>query len=177
MHEKQSIIEGGCACSNVRYQLTSPPMFVHCCHCHWCQRETGAAFAVNALIESERLQLIQGTTITVKTPSESGSGQTIVRCPHCMVAVWSHYSAAGESVSFVRVGTLDDPNRHPPDIHIYVASKQDWVVLPNDVPATPRYYQRSTYWPSESLERYQTVTGLLRYTFASAYSLQLDAWR
>jgi len=47
-------LEGGCTCGKVRYRLNSDPMFVHCCHCRWCQRETGAAFALNALEEDRK---------------------------------------------------------------------------------------------------------------------------
>ena len=54
------IFEGGCACGAVRYRMTSPPMFVHCCHCHDCQRQTGTAFVLNALIEADRVSLICG---------------------------------------------------------------------------------------------------------------------
>lgn len=154
-----SATNGGCTCGRVRYQLTDQPLFVHCCHCRWCQRETGSGFAVNAMIESDRLELLAGTTRSVETPSESGAEQLIVRCPHCMVALWSHYSAAREKISFVRVGTLDDPNRCPPDIHIFVASKLHWVMLPDDVPCVPEYYQRSKYWPADRVARYLTATG------------------
>ena len=48
-------LEGGCACGAVRYRLTSAPMFVHCCHCRDCQRQTGSAFVLNALIEADRV--------------------------------------------------------------------------------------------------------------------------
>lgn len=159
MNKVFSAIEGGCNCGHARYRLIDRPMVVHCCHCHWCQRETGSGFAINALIESDRLRLLEGTTRAVVTPSESGASQTIVRCSRCMVAVWSHYAAAREKVSFLRVGTLDDPDRCPPDIHIFVASKQDWVVLPQNVPAVPEYYERSEYWSAESVARYRAVSG------------------
>ena len=146
--------EGKCTCGHVRYRLTAPPMFVHCCHCSWCQRETGSAFAVNALIESGRVELLQGETETVDTPSASGKGQKIVRCPKCRVAVWSHYAGAGERMSFVRVGTLLNPEHVQPDIHIFTESKQPWVILPEDVPAVPVYYDAREYWPEESQHRY-----------------------
>lgn len=132
-------------------------MFVHCCHCHWCQRETGSAFAVNGLIERERLELLNGEPEAVETPSASGAGQIIFRCPGCRVAVWSHYGAAREKVCFVRIGTLDEADACPPDIHIFTASKQAWVVIPDGVPSVPEYYQRSKYWPAESVERYRAV--------------------
>ncbi len=132
-------------------------MFVHCCHCTWCQRETGSAFAVNAMIESDRVEVLSGEPERVMTPSASGNGQIILRCPHCRVAVWSHYAGAGEAVSFVRVGTLDESDLVPPDIHIFTSTKLPWVVLPPDTPAVEEYYQRSQYWPPESLERRQAL--------------------
>lgn len=132
-------------------------MFVHCCHCSWCQRETGSAFAINALIESDQLQITKGTVERIETPSNSGSGQVIVRCPKCEVALWSHYGAAKHKVSFARVGTLGNPNLCPPDIHIYTSTKQAWVMLDDTTPRVDEYYRRSEYWPEQSLKRYQLV--------------------
>jgi hypothetical protein len=146
-------LDGGCTCRDVRYRLTSAPMFVHCCHCRWCQRETGSAFALNAMIESDRVVLLGGEPFVVNTPSNSGKGQKIARCPRCRIALWSNYGGGGDTVRFVRVGTLDDPDALPPDIHIFTASKQPWVVLPKGTPAVPEYYDRKAYWPAASLAR------------------------
>jgi hypothetical protein len=146
-------LEGGCTCGEVRYRMLSKPMFVHCCHCHWCQRETGASFALNAMIEADRVQLLTGEVEIVHTPSNSGKGQKIARCPKCRIALWSNYSGAGDAVHFVRVGTLDEAERLPPDIHIFTASKQPWLVIPPGMPAVEEYYERTAYWPRESLER------------------------
>jgi len=145
--------EGRCTCRFVRYRMSSGPLFVHCCHCRWCQRETGASFALNALIEADRVQLCAGEVEVIDTPSSSGKGQRIWRCPKCRIAVWSNYAGSGDAVRFIRVGTLDEPDRLPPDIHIYTESKQPWVVLPPGVPAVPGYYKASEFWPKESLER------------------------
>jgi hypothetical protein len=150
--------DGGCDCSFVRYRMRTAPLFVHCCHCRWCQRESGAAFALNALVEADRLELLAGEPRIVDTPSESGRGQRIARCPHCFVALWSHYAGSGPRVAFVRVGTLDDPDALPPDIHIYTASKQPWVQLPPGVPAVPEYYDREAFWPAASLQRRRLLT-------------------
>ena len=133
--------------------MTTRPLFVHCCHCTWCQRETGASFALNAMIEADRVELLAGEPEAVDTPSKSGKGQKIWRCPKCRIAVWSNYAGAGDAVRFVRVGTLDKPGQLPPDIHIFTASKQPWVVLPPGVPAVAEYYKSAEYWPKESLER------------------------
>ncbi|MFC5609017.1 GFA family protein [Variovorax soli] len=145
--------EGGCTCRQVRYRLTSRPMFVHCCHCRWCQRETGTAFALNAMIEADRVELLAGQPERVDTPSLSGKGQKIWRCPGCRVAVWSNYAGFGEAVRFVRVGTLDNPDLLPPDIHIFTESKQPWVLLPPGTPAVAQYYKASEMWPKDSLAR------------------------
>ena len=149
--------EGGCTCREVRYRMKTRPMFVHCCHCRWCQRETGASFALNAMIEADRVELLKGEVEVVNTPSNSGKGQKISRCAKCRVAVWSNYAGAGDAVHFVRVGTLDEPDRLPPDIHIFTASKQPWVVLPPGIPAVAEYYDRDKYWPRASLERREAL--------------------
>ncbi len=153
MASKTESYEGGCTCRQVRYRLTSKPMFVHCCHCRWCQRETGTAFALNAMIEADRVETLAGDVEVVDTPSNSGKGQKISRCPRCRIAVWSNYSGAGDIVRFVRVGTLDEPDRLPPDVHIFTMSKQPWVALPTGTPAVPEFYDRKKVWPAESLER------------------------
>jgi hypothetical protein len=133
--------------------MMSAPLFVHCCHCRWCQRETGASFGLKAMIEADRVILLQGRPELVNTPSNSGLGHKIWRCPTCHVAVWGNYSGAGDAVHFVWVGTLDEPDRLPPDIHIFTSSKQPWVVLPPNMPAVAEYYDREKYWPAASLER------------------------
>lgn len=150
--------EGGCDCRNVRYRMTRKPLFVNCCHCRWCQRESGASFALNALIESESVELLSGEPEIVETPSASGRGQKIARCPICRLALWSHYSGAGAKMSFVRVGTLDEPDRLPPDVHIFAASKQLWIVLDDRVPVKSGYYDWKKLWPSESQARRLAMT-------------------
>jgi hypothetical protein len=156
------VAEGKCACGFVRYRMTSRPMFVHCCHCTWCQRETGTAFALNAIIESDRVELVSGEPEVVDTPSNSGKGQKISRCPRCRIAVWSNYSGAGDLLRFVRVGTLLEPGLFPPDIHIFTSTKQPWVVIPPGMPAVAEYYDAKQYWPPESLERRKVVLSRLK---------------
>jgi len=145
--------EGGCDCRYIRYRMTARPLFVHCCHCRWCQRESGASFALNALIESDRVTDLAGAVEMVDTPSNSGKGQKIARCPKCRVALWSHYAGSGKAARFIRVGTLDNPDAFPPDVHIFTASKQPWVVLPAGTPAVAEYYDFRELWPPESIER------------------------
>ena len=152
-------LTGGCTCRNVRFEMLTAPLYVHCCHCSWCQRESGTAFALNAMIESDRVRLLAGEVEVVDTPSNSGRGQKIARCPQCRIALWSNYAGAGESVRFVRVGALDTPDALPPDIHIFTTTKQPWVVLPPGTPVVVEYYSRSDYWPAESIERLKALKG------------------
>lgn len=153
MASKTESYEGGCTCRHVRYRVISKPMFVHCCHCRWCQRETGTAFALNAMIEADRVEMLGGEVEIIDTPSHSGKGQKYSRCPKCRIALWSTYAGPGDAVRFIRVGTLDEPDRRPPDIHIFTMSKQPWVVLPAGTPAMPEFYDREKMWPPESLQR------------------------
>ena len=163
-------LHGGCDCRAVRYRLASRPMVVHCCHCRWCQRESGASFALNAMIEADRLQSLGEAPEIIPTPSASGAGQAIARCPHCKIAVWSHYSSAGPVIAFVRVGTLDDPDQCPPDVHIFTGSKQPWVVLPPGMPSFREYYDREQVWSREALARREALAEAI-----AAYQRQRDA--
>lgn len=147
------IFTGHCTCNFVRYRMTSKPLLVHCCHCRWCQRETGSAFVINAMVEAERVELLAGEVEVIVTSSESGKGQKISRCPKCRVAVWSNYPGGGDAIRFVRVGTLDEPDCLPPDVHIYTMSKQPWVVLPPGAPQFAEFYELEKVWPQESQAR------------------------
>jgi hypothetical protein len=147
--------EGGCACGSVRYRLTSDPLFVHCCHCLNCQRQTGSAFVINLLIETDRVELLAGDPQPVSVPRNGGKKQRIWRCPTCEVAVFSQYTS--RKVRFVRGGTLDDPASVAPDVHIYTRSKLPWVTLPDSVPAFNTYYDTKKLWPASSLERLQAL--------------------
>ena len=143
--------DGGCACGAVRYRLTSDPLIVHCCHCLNCQQQTGSAFVINVLIETDRVEVLAGEPQPVAVPRDDGSEQVIWRCPGCQVALFSQYTV--EEVRFVRAGTLDDPASVAPDVHIYTRSKLPWVKLPDSVPAFEVYYDPRELWPAASLER------------------------
>jgi hypothetical protein len=148
--------EGGCSCGRVRYRLTAEPLFVHCCHCLNCQRQTGSAFVINLLIERDRVELLAGEPEEVPVPRDDGSEQVISRCPTCRVALSSTYSRP--EILFVRGGTLDDPTDVTPDVHIYTRSKVGWLELPEATPAFDGFYDPKTLWPAETRERYRAAT-------------------
>ena len=149
-------LEGGCACGALRYRLTSAPMFVHCCHCRDCQRQTGSAFVLNALIETDRILVLHGEVSRSAMPTDSGRPHGVDRCVVCGTAVWSEYGGVA-ALRFVRVGTLDDPDALPPDVHIYTRSKLSCVALPAGGPAFKAYYDPKMLWPAASLERWRAI--------------------
>ena len=152
--------KGGCTCGQVRYQLPTKPMIVHGCHCRGCQKNSGSAFAINALFETDRVELISGEVEEITVPTPGGTGQDITRCTKCKVAVWSNYNFGGalrKFVRFVRVGTLDDPDQMPPDVHIYTCSKQPWVILPTEDRRTDEFYDMKEIWSPESMKRLEKL--------------------
>ena len=144
-------LEGGCACGSVRYRLLAKPMRVHCCHCTNCQRQTGSAFVLNAIIETASIRRLRGKPEAVSVPRENGR-HDIYRCRRCKVAVWSDYGGR-KGIRFVRVGTLDDPSALRPDMHIYTRAKAPWIKLPKGTPAFRDYYDTKKVWPAKSLRR------------------------
>ena len=151
-------LEGGCACGTIRYRLRLPPMFVHCCHCQDCQRQTGSAFVLNAITETDRIELLRGNPEPVAVPTDSGRPHEIYRCPVCRVALWSDYGKRPD-LRFLRVGTLDDAAALQPDVHIFTRSKVPWLRLPENARAFDIYYDMKAEWPPESLRRREAILG------------------
>ena len=165
----ENALEGGCACGSVRYRLEADPLIVHACHCRNCQRQTGTWHAVNALVESGHVALASGVLDARELETPSGAGQTVYRCSICQVALWSNYHVMsrghGDIVRFVRVGTLDEPGRLPPDVHIYTRERNRCAPEPCNAPAFPEFYDLETVWKGSSLKRLAKV-------FASLQALQ-----
>lgn len=155
-------LDGGCACGALRYRLHAAPMFVHCCHCTRCQRETGGPFAHHAMVEFTQMTTLAGEPEFVSVPTDSGGRHWVARCPACRTAVWNEHGSRKAVTRYLRVGTLDTPDACPPQAHIFVRSKQSWLVLPPGVPAFPTYYDAARTWPAESLARHASATAAKR---------------
>ena len=157
MNRQEKCLEGGCSCGAVRYRMLLDPLVVHACHCRNCQRQTGAWHAVNALIESHEVDLLQGEIHYSKVPTPSGAGQTIARCADCGVALWSNYHVFSQEqadiVRFIRVGTLDEPERVTPDVHIYTEDRNAAAPEPVNAPRFDTFYKLGEVWSPESLRR------------------------
>lgn len=155
--EVQLPLDGGCACGEVRYRLHDFPMFVHCCHCTRCQRETGGPFAHHAMIEFTKFAVLQGEPDYVLVPTDSGGKHWVARCPSCRTAMWNEHGTRQAITRYVRVGTLDWPDALPPQAHIFTRSKQTWLTLPKEVPSYRAYYDAAKTWPPTSLARYDAA--------------------
>jgi hypothetical protein len=145
-------LTGGCACGHIRYELLAEPMFVHCCHCLNCQRQTGSAFSSHAMIETDRIRLLSGEPEPTSVPTGSGDTHDIYSCPGCRVAVWSDYGNKSWE-RLIKIGTLDDSSALRPQAHIFTLSKVPWLVIPSDVPSFDEFYDLPTLWPAASLDR------------------------
>ena len=152
---------GACGCGKVTYQMSSAPMFVHCCHCQECQTQTGSAYVLNAIIEADRVTF-SGETSDHRLATPSGKGQIITRCASCGTAVFSSYLVRLGKLKYVRVGTLDNPDLCAPDAQIFTASKQKWVPLNQNIPAFENFYEFKEIWPEEAYRRLVDVFGEAR---------------
>lgn len=147
-------MRGSCTCGATSFEMTRDPIVTHACHCTWCQRENGSAFALHAYVETSAVELLSGKIEEQILPTNSGLGQIVARCAHCGTTLWSHFANSGRALAFVRVGTFDEPGAYPPDIHIFVESKQPWVVLPDDARAFKGFYEPKYEWSAEALARF-----------------------
>lgn len=123
---------GGCQCSAVRYEISGPPLVVYACHCTECQRQTGAAFAMAAVIPEQRFRIIKGTP---KMFARQTSSTKIMECWFCSGCGNRLYHVPG-GASYpnrnVKPGTLDDTSWLKPTIHFWTRSAQPWVRIPDD---------------------------------------------
>lgn len=153
--------EGGCACGALRYRLEREPLFVHCCHCTRCQRETGGPFAHHALVEFDTMRVVSGAPEFAAVPSDSGTPHHVARCPTCRTALWNEWGTRPAATRYVRVGTLDEPARLPPQAHIFTRSRQPWLV-PSGAPAFEAWYDAGQLWPAASRARHRAARQRLR---------------
>ena len=124
-------LDGGCNCGTIRFRLEVAPIITHCCHCRNCQKASGSAFCINAMIESEHLTVLAGTPERF----QGTDSHEVARCASCGFALWSRHPYFGEAIAFVGVGMLDHGERLAPEAHYFTRSKHPWVQLPPDLPA------------------------------------------
>ncbi|KAF2844681.1 hypothetical protein T440DRAFT_473197 [Plenodomus tracheiphilus IPT5] len=146
-------ITGSCLCSTVRYRLLTSPLYCYACHCADCQKSTGSAFSLYLNIEVFNIRILSDTApIAIIREKKPGQLDRHVECPRCKAELWSN-NMLGDAIADVRVGTLDFPSLMEPDVHIFIDSKLDWVVLPEGAKTTPKDYELKDFWPKSSLKR------------------------
>ena len=119
--------QGGCLCKAVRYSTDAAPINERVCHCRLCQTAIGAAFNARVLFRIDDVT-IEGPLATVNTSPDLKRGF----CPNCGTTMFSRRDSAG--IIGITTGSLDDPTGFNPQMHIFTASKQPWVVLDDGVP-------------------------------------------
>lgn len=120
---------GGCLCGAVRYRLTEQfRMRPYACHCTDCQSRTGSAFSEHMLVGEGDIH-IEGETDIGRFTQPSGALSRIIGCPVCKTRI---YAANDErpGMASLRCGTLDRSAEIVPAAHIWVRSKQPWIVVP-----------------------------------------------
>jgi len=152
------MLDGQCSCGSVTYSMKKKPIVVHCCHCSECQRQTGTAFVLNAIIETDQFTC-DGPIREITLPTPSGMGQVVSRCTECGVAVFSSYLARQGKLRYIRVGTLDQPDKCPPDVHIFTSSKLPWLELKAEVPVFENFYKFGDVFSKASMTRWNSLFG------------------
>lgn len=122
------MIEGGCNCGQIRYTINSDPVVAQC-HCRNCQRQSGSAFSVNLMVKADSVTTTG--TLTTYEDRDTHSGNPVYRrfCAICGSPIFSDL-AAGNGMTIVKAGTLDEPGSFAPAVSVWTASKWPWVTLP-----------------------------------------------
>jgi hypothetical protein len=121
-----SPLAGGCLCGAVRYQADAEPMAVLICHCSDCQRQSGAPFSLNVVIDHGSLQFVSGETRThVTHGGDEGRSRERIFCPQCGSPLVTTIEEMPD-LAVIKAGTLDDRGWLEPELEIYTDSAQPW---------------------------------------------------
>ena len=122
---------GGCECGDLRYEVSEEPLAVSACHCTQCQRQSGSAFAMSMVVRKEAFRWHSGEPASFATRADSGAEKIFFFCPRCGTRIYNTLSSMPATRN-VKPGTLDDTRWLNPKIHVWQASKQPWVPVPED---------------------------------------------
>jgi hypothetical protein len=136
-------LRGACLCGNVRYEIAGKPRFMYRCHCGKCRAGTGASFATNVIVDTDKLTVTAGKESLARW--ESSPGKFRYFCSGCGSPIYSHGEQTKHIVS-VRSGTLTDDPGLKPAYHAFAASKAPWVKLDDSLPCFDE-------WPDPALAK------------------------
>lgn len=135
---------GGCTCGAIRYECAAEPVAMIKCHCRYCQRATGGAFAPAVLVPTDSFKLTRGTPRYYLTPSAAGGRHQRGFCADCGSRLTGGENPDRQTgVVGVNAGSLDDPGAFLPEMDIWVSDAQPWDHMD---PKLPKF---ETYPPSE----------------------------
>jgi hypothetical protein len=123
---------GGCLCGAVRYEITGPPVTVYACHCTECQRHSGSAFAMAAVIPKEHFRITIGSPKMFARQTSPTKTMECCFCSKCGTRLYHVPGGASYPNRNIKPGTLDDPSWLMPTTHFWTRSAQHWVDIPDD---------------------------------------------
>ena len=132
-------ISGGCLCGTVRYEIEADPIVALRCHCRDCQYVAGGEPTVVLLVPSSGLRCIHGKPREYRTKADSGTGVFRSFCENCGTPLFAGNEAAPQMIA-IKLGSLDDPSRHAPNIHIWTSSAQPWHHIDAAIPSFPKNF-------------------------------------
>jgi hypothetical protein len=114
---------GGCHCGAIRYDVDGEPQHVALCHCSDCRRSAGAPMVSWAAFTEDALTVTQGQPITFNS---SGAAMRSF-CGTCGTGLFYRNADMLPGIVDIQSVTLDDPEALPPDAHIQVAERLNWM--------------------------------------------------
>ena len=133
-----SDIEGGCACGAVRFRITGDLIGSGACHCRACQYAAGGAPTYVVLAPLDGFKITKGTPKVHVSKGDSGGDVGRAFCAECGTPIYSSLPGGNPDFVPVKVGALDDPSGHGPQIHLYVEAAQPWHQMHPGLPQFAR---------------------------------------
>ena len=116
---------GGCACGSIRYGFYEPVLAQLACHCRSCQYHSGGSPAYGVVVKRDNFRVTKGRPKEFTTLSEQGNHITRSFCGDCGTPLYA-LNDAHEDVCTIKVGSLDEPERFKPRVHIWMSEAQPW---------------------------------------------------
>jgi len=120
-------LTGGCLCGAVRYTISTPVTTLRACHCLNCQKHTGSAGSVNAIVPNDAFRIVKGEPKRYDD-SATQSGRTLSRhfCGNCGSPIYSRRNPDAGFV-VVRAGSLDDSSGMKITGNIWTSTARPWA--------------------------------------------------
>jgi hypothetical protein len=125
---------GRCLCGQAQITLVGEPNRVTLCHCVNCQKTSGSAFSVIAVVPIGNATVTGEVGVFIDR-AESGNEFERCFCPHCGSPIESRSALlASRGVTILKASLFDDTTWLRPESQIWCVSEQAWLEGINDVP-------------------------------------------